>query len=101
MSIDPAAIRLESWPTNSRYVYAFPDGSQAELQFFEGPPGIVTIDHTETPPKHRDQGVGASMVAHAVENFRAAGQKVIPACPFAYRQFRDHPEWADLLLREQ
>lgn len=98
MSIDPAAIRLEKGPGGSRYVYDFPDGSQAELRFFEGPPGVVTIDHTETPRNHREHGVGAAMVARAVQDFRAAGQKVIPACPFAYRQFRDHPEWSELLV---
>jgi predicted GNAT family acetyltransferase len=98
MSIDPAAIRLESGAGGLRYVYDFSDGSQAELRFFESPPGVVTIDHTETPRKHREQGVGAAMVTRAVADFRAAGQKVIPACPFAFRQFREHPEWSDLLV---
>ena len=98
MTIDPKAIRIEGAPDRGRYVYDLPDGSEAELTFFEQPPGVVTIDHTETPPKHRSQGIAAALVARAVEDFRAAGKKVIPACPFAYRTFRKHPEWSDLLL---
>jgi uncharacterized protein len=98
MAIDPQSIRLENGDGRSRYVYDLPDGSQAVLDFFEVPQGVVTIDHTETPVKHRDQGIGGALVARAVEDFRTGGKKVIPACPFAYRQFRLHPEWADLLV---
>ena len=98
MAIDPQNIRLENGDGRSRYVYDLPDGSQAVLDFFEVPQGVVTIDHTETPVKHRDRGIGGALVARAVEDYRAAGKKVIPACPFAYRTFRQHPEWADLLV---
>ncbi len=99
MNVDPQSIRIEAAPDRGRYVYDLPDGSQAELTFFERPRGVVTIDHTETPPRHRGRGVAAALVARAVEDFRAAGQKVIPACPFAFRKFKEHPEWADVLLR--
>ena len=100
MTVDPRSIRIERGDGRSRYVYDLPDGSQAVLDFFEVPAGVVTIDHTETPTKHRNQGIGGALVARAVEDFRAAGKKVIPACPFAYREFRHHPAWADLLVGE-
>jgi predicted GNAT family acetyltransferase len=96
--IDPKSIRVEGTPDRGRYVHEFPDGATAVLTFFEQPPGIVTIDHTETPRQHRGQGVAGALVARAVEDFRAGRKKVIPACPFAYRKFREHPEWSDLLL---
>jgi predicted GNAT family acetyltransferase len=35
-----------------------------------------------------------------VEDFRAAGKRVIPACWFARQQFQEHPDWADLLTRD-
>ncbi len=98
MSIDPKAIRVERTAERGRYFYDFPDGSQAELVYFERPHGVVTIDHTETPRKHRGQGIAAAIVERAVEDFRAARKKVIPACPFAYRKFKEHPEWSGLLL---
>lgn len=99
MSIDRTKIRLQGGPRQGRYVYAFPDGSEAEMDFVETGPGLVTITHTGTPRQHRNQGVAATIVAKAVEDFRAAGQKVIPACWFARDQFRAHPDWADLLYR--
>ena len=49
------------------------------------------------PAAFRGQGVGQALVARAVADFRAAGKKVLPLCPFAAAQFRRHPEWADLL----
>ena len=98
MAIDQRKIRVENGSGRSRYVYDLPDGSQAVLDFFEVPQGVVTIDHTETPVKHRNQGIGGALVARAVDDFRAAGKKIIPACPFAYREFRLHPEWGDLLV---
>lgn len=98
MISNPAEIRLENGTRGPRYVYDLPDGSQAELRYFEGPQGVVTIDHTETPRPHRGRGIAGSLVARAVSDFRKDGKKVIPACPFAYRQFREHPEWSDLLI---
>jgi uncharacterized protein len=98
MTIDQGKIRVENGSGRSRYVYDLPDGSTAALDFFEVPQGVVTIDHTETPVKHRNRGIGGALVARAVDDFRAAGKKVIPACPFAYREFRLHPEWGDLLV---
>ena len=99
MSIDPKLIRLQGGSKTGRYVYSFADGSEAEMDFFESHPGVVTITHTGTPRQHRGQGVAATLVTRAMEDFRAAGQKVIPACWFARDQFAEHPEWADLLYR--
>ena len=98
MATDPSAIRVEGGPDDGRYVYDFADGTIAMLTYFEGPVGVVTIDHTETPPRHRNQGVAGALVARAVEDFRVAGKRIIPACPFVYGEFRRHPEWSDLLL---
>ena len=33
MSIDPTKIRLQGGPKQGRYVYSFPDGSEAEMDF--------------------------------------------------------------------
>jgi hypothetical protein len=99
MKIHQASIALEANGERGRYVYRFDDGSEAELTFFERPEGLVTIDHTETPMKHRGQGIAEVLVARAVGDFRAQGKKVIPACPYAYKKFREHPDWADVLHR--
>lgn len=98
MSIDPALIQLERGPTRGRYFYEFPDGSRAEMDYIVEHPGLVKIIHTETPRQHRNQGVAATLVAHAAADFREAGQQVIPACWYAHDQFKAHPDWADLLF---
>jgi predicted GNAT family acetyltransferase len=100
MNIDPKRIRVEAAPDGGRYVYDLPDGSEAELTYVERPAGVVTIDHTETPPQYRNKGIAAAIVSRAVADFRAAHKSIVPACPFAYRQFREHPEWSDLLFRQ-
>jgi uncharacterized protein len=99
MSIDAGNIQSEKGSSGGRFFYAFPDGAVAEMSYIERQPGVVAITHTGTPPQHRGQGVAAALVARAVEDFRAAGQKVIPACWFARDQFGEHPEWSDLLHR--
>ena len=96
MSIDKSQIEREGGERGGRYVYRFADGAEAEMVFVESRPGIVTITHTGTPVRHRGQGVAAALVARAVSDFRAAEKSVIPACGFAAREFRAHPEWADL-----
>jgi predicted GNAT family acetyltransferase len=101
MSIDPNEIRLEGGPSGGRYFYRFADGSEAEMAFAAQRPGVVTITHTGTPRQHRGQGVAAALVARSIEDFRAAGHKVIPACWFARDEFEAHPEWADLLFRQE
>jgi predicted GNAT family acetyltransferase len=99
MSIDGAAIGFERQGDYGRYSYRLPDGSEAEMTYVEDAPGAVIILHTYTPPRHRGQGIAEAVVTKAVEEFRAAGKKVVPACWFARQQFDAHPDWADLLAK--
>ena len=96
MTIEPKDIDLEDKGSKGRYVYRA-DGAEAELTFTRAGVGLVIVDHTGVPDAFRGQGVGQALVARAVADFRAAGKKVLPLCPFAASQFRRHPEWADLL----
>ena len=90
-------IELEEGDTKGRYLMRGPDGAEAEMTFTKVGSHQVIIDHTGVPDAFRGQGAGAALVARAVEDFRAAGKKVIPLCPFAAAQFKRHPEWADVL----
>ena len=93
------AIELEEGETKGRYVIRGANGGEAEMTFTKVGAHQVIIDHTEVPDAFRGQGVGLALVSRAVEDFRAAGKKVIPLCPFAAAQFKRHPEWADVLKR--
>ena len=96
---DDVAIRLEEADTKGRYVVDGPDGAQAKMTFSKLGLSRIIIDHTEVPDAFRGQGVGARLVARAVDDARAQDRKIIPLCPFAAAQFRRHPEWADVLDR--
>lgn len=96
MTIDATEISLEDTGGKGRYVYRA-NGEEAEMTLTRAGEGLVIIDHTGVPDAFRGQGIGAALVARAVEDFRAAGKKVMPLCPFAAAQFRRHPEWSDVL----
>lgn len=92
-------IRFEDGETKGRYVVEAADGSVAEMTFTKVGASQLIIDHTGVPDAFRGKGVGALLVARAVEDARAAGKTIIPLCPFAAAQFRRHPEWADVLRK--
>jgi uncharacterized protein len=100
VTIDRDTIRHDESGSGGRYFLRFEDGSEAEMAYAERQPGVVTITHTGTPTQHRGQGIAAALVAKAVADFRAAGQKVVPACWFARQQFDANPDWTDLLARD-
>lgn len=90
-------IKLEESDTKGRYVFAGPDGAEAEMTFSKLGEHTIIIDHTGVPDAFRGQGVGLKLVTRAVEDARKDGKKIIPLCPFAAAQFKRHPEWADVL----
>jgi uncharacterized protein len=96
MSDETPEIALEDSGSKGRYVYRA-DGAEAEMTFSKAGEHMIIIDHTDVPDEFRGQGVGARLVARAVEDARTAGKKIIPLCPFANAQFRRHKEWADVL----
>lgn len=92
-------IEFEDNGHKGRYVVRGADGAEAELTFTSAGDSRIIIDHTGVPDAFRGQGVGAKLVARAVEDARAAGKTVLPLCPFAAAQFKRHPDWADVLAR--
>lgn len=83
--------------TKGRYFMRLTSGEEAEMTYSKAGSSLVIIDHTGVPEAFRGRGAGLALVSRAVADFRAAGKKVMPLCPFAAAQFRRHPEWADVL----
>ena len=59
--------------------------------------GRITFTHTEVPGALEGRGIGSKLVEAALDDARARGLKVMPACPFVKHYMDKHPETQDLL----
>jgi predicted GNAT family acetyltransferase len=91
-------IRTEDSDKGGRYVIG-EAGAEAEMTFSRASPRLIVIDHTGVPDIYRGQGIGAKLAAHAIEQARQGGWKIIPLCPFMKAQVQRHPDWADVISR--
>ena len=83
-------------PERSRFELPVAGGGAA-FASYELSPGTMTLTHVIVPAHAEGQGVGSKLTAYALEQARARGLKVIPACPFVAAYIDRHPEHADLL----
>jgi predicted GNAT family acetyltransferase len=59
--------------------------------------GVITLQHSETPPQARGQGIASRLAAGVLDIVRARGLKVIPRCDFVRAYLAKHPEFDDLV----
>lgn len=59
--------------------------------------GRITFTHTEVPDALEGRGIGTRLVEAALDDARAQGLKVVPACPFVKHYMDKHPETQGLL----
>ena len=57
----------------------------------------IVFTHTEVPQALEGQGIGSALIRGALEQVRAEGLKVVPACAFVRAWIERHPEAQDLL----
>lgn len=57
----------------------------------------AVFTHTYVPPELRGKGLAEQMVRTALNDARAAGRKVVPACSYVALFIQRHKEYADLL----
>jgi predicted GNAT family acetyltransferase len=60
-------------------------------------PDALALIHTEVEPAFEGQGLGAKLVAGALEDVRRRGLKIVPLCPFVRSYLERHPGDADLI----
>ena len=60
--------------------------------------GVVVYPHTVVQPHFEGRGIGGRLAKTALDDARARGLKVDPACPFVEDYIRKHPEYADLVV---
>ncbi|CAK7257571.1 MULTISPECIES: GNAT family N-acetyltransferase [unclassified Shinella] len=89
-------ITSEETGSKGRYS-ATVDGHEAEVTYSRASPKLVIVDHTGVPDALRGRGVGQALAAHAVEEARKGGWKIMPLCPFFRAQAMRHKEWHDVV----
>jgi uncharacterized protein len=59
-------------------------------------PGHLVVFHTEVDPAFEGRGLGSRLAQTVLEDARAQGLRVVPACEFMAVYLKRHPEYADL-----
>ncbi len=73
------------------------DGRRVGLADFYRRGDVVVIPHTETSPEFGGRGLASKLVRYCLDDIRAQGLRVEPACPFVAAYIRKNPEYADLV----
>jgi len=83
---NPSELRYELWSG---------DTLAGEIRYTRDA-DVVTMVHTDVDPAFEGEGLGAKLVAGALDDVRAHGKRVRPVCPFVAAYLKRHPEYADL-----
>lgn len=93
MSSTPAPVRHNE--AEQRYEIAI-DGHVAVADYeFDG--GKQVFTHTYVPPEFRGRGYAEALVRTALNDAKAAGRKVVPACSYVAVFIERNKEFASLL----
>ena len=86
-------IYREDTETKGRYVATF-DGveGEGELTFSKASEKLIIVDHTAVADSMRGMGIAAALARQVVADARAAGQKIVPLCPFLRGYVERHKE---------
>jgi predicted GNAT family acetyltransferase len=61
----------------------------------------VAFEHTTTPVHHRGHGYAAELTGAALDDVRARGCRLVPACPYTRAYLRRHPDQQDLVAEAE
>jgi predicted GNAT family acetyltransferase len=92
-------ITVRDNPGKSRYELVLDEQVVGEIAY-RLTPGQMVLIHTEVLPSLENKGLGARLVAGALDDIRARGLRVVPFCPFVRSYIRRHPDYADLVVRD-
>jgi predicted GNAT family acetyltransferase len=73
------------------------DGELVGLADYVRRGDVLSIPHTETSPEFGGRGLAGTLVKFGLDDIRARGLRVQPACPFVAAYIEKNPEYADLV----
>lgn len=92
-------ITREDTDTKARYVARI-EGvvGEGELTLSKASEKLIIVDHTAVPDTMRGMGVAGALAKQVIADARAAGQKIVPLCPFFSAYVSRHKkETADVI----
>lgn len=92
-------MQIRNDTDNDRYVVEI-DGEVKAVAAYERRGDRVLFTHTEVDDSLGGQGVGSKLAAHALDDVRSRGERIVPLCPFIARYVERHPEYAELVDSE-
>lgn len=72
-------------------------GDELAIQEYARQRRRITLIHTEVPPALEGHGIAGKLTRFALEDARARGLEVVPACSYVASYIRRHPEYLDLV----
>jgi predicted GNAT family acetyltransferase len=75
----------------------YSDGELAGFAVYRRRPGRMIFVHTEIDAAFEGRGLGSQLVAQSLDTVRAAGDQVVPLCPFYASFIERHPEYQDMV----
>jgi predicted GNAT family acetyltransferase len=86
---DAEAGRYELWDDDAMVGIA---------DYRPGEAGVLVFPHTEIAAHRRGEGLGEQLVRGALDDVRAKGFRIVPACWFVDEFVRANPAYADLVV---
>ena len=84
-------------PAESRYELAV-EGVVA-IAAYQHSGDVLMFTHTAVPDALEGRGIGSRLVKGALEDVRAKGLTIVPACSFVAAYVEQHPEVTDLVAK--
>lgn len=91
------AIEITKNAQQHRYEISL-DGQRVGLADYYERGETIVLPHTETAATFRGQGLAGKLIRFALDDIRAAGKTVNPACSFVADFVRLNPEYLDLVV---
>jgi uncharacterized protein len=88
--------RIRNAKDRSRYELVI-DGKVIAVADYRTTDHTVVLSHTEVLRHRRGDGVAARLVKGTLDDLRAHGKRVIPACWYVREFIDDNDEYADLV----
>lgn len=82
--------------TGDRYELRL-DGEVVALADHRRSGSTLVVTHTEVPPALEGRGLAGRLTRALLDDVRAQGLTVVPACPYTAAWIRRHPDYADLV----